>query len=176
MVNHPKVTSLPCNHSAITEVHVPHFSYCTAVLVHSAASVYSLPKHSSFYYKKNIAEMFRMYMYSTESSLVRSIDYTESSIPYYCYRHSHLVWLFRYSTQPFLSRLILLFSLGGTVGPFVHSKDHCYMYFFMSMESVTPAPRVCVKRSLDDDVNEAQSQQPPSNCMLSTSHSECCGL
>ena len=31
MVNHPKVTSLPCNHSAITEVYVPHFSYCTAV-------------------------------------------------------------------------------------------------------------------------------------------------
>ena len=31
------------------------------------------------------------------------------------------------------------------------------MYFLMIVESVTPAPRALVKKSLDDDINEAQS-------------------
>ena len=52
-------------------------------------------------------------------------------------------------------RLILLFSVGVTVGSFVHFHNHCY--FFMSAKSVTPALCVSVRRSLDDDINEAQS-------------------
>ena len=100
-------------------------------------------------------------MHSTESRLARSIDYTESSIPYYCHvRIGAATWFKSFATQ--LSHFqagsfSFSVSVSLAVGPFVHSKDHCYIYYFMSVESVTPAPRVHVKRSLDDDINEAQS-------------------
>ena len=169
-----QIKSLPCNQSAIIEVPTSvialWLSYLQCGELHVlalqfqctlAASNCYIACQNSYYYK-NTAGTFRMYMYCTEQSSALSRLY-RSSVPYYCHWRSHLVQILHYSTQPFLSKLILLFSLGFTVGPVVHSKDHCYMYFLMSVQSVTPAPRALVKRSLDDDINEAQSQQPLSN-------------
>ena len=58
----------------------------------------------------------------------------------------------------FLAGSFSFFSF-GVIGSFIHSKDHCY--FFMSIESVTPAPALCMCVSKghlhDDDTTEAQS-------------------
>ena len=99
---------------------------CTVVLVHLAASnctvVYSLPKYSSYYYKKNIAGTFRTYMHSTESRLARSIDYTESSIPYYCHvRIGAATWFKSFTTQ--LSHFLAgSFAFSVSVSLLVHSS------------------------------------------------------